>query len=100
MPASLCKVHVFPGKKCSRLLSIDCSFQLSGHRRTIIEELHEEEQVLVGGEDFQNCLDLFITDMTIYNTKRWYKENLIRVKRALENLNYSTDPIKKLKQED
>lgn len=30
-------------------------------RRTVIEELHEEEQLLVsGGEDFQTCLDLFL----------------------------------------
>jgi hypothetical protein len=36
-------------------------------RRTIIEELQEEEQTLLvsGGEDFQNCLDLFLKDMTI-----------------------------------
>jgi integrase/recombinase XerD len=68
-------------------------------RRMIIEELHEEEQTLLvsGGEDFQTCLDLFLKDMTMrnlaYHTKRWYKENLAIVKRALENLKYPAAPI-------
>ncbi|MGJ7910132.1 hypothetical protein [Neobacillus sp. LXY-1] len=68
-------------------------------RRTIIEELHEEEQTLLvsGGEDFQTSLDLFLKDMTMktltYHTKRWDKENLTVIKRALENLKYSTAPL-------
>lgn len=67
-------------------------------RRTVIEELHEEKQLLVsGGEDFQTCLDLFLKDMTMrnlaYYTKRWYKENLTIVKRALENLKYPAAPL-------
>jgi len=64
-------------------------------RRTVIENLHEEEQTLVsGGEDFQLCLDLFLKDMTMrnlaYHTKRWYKENLRIIERTLKNLKYST----------
>lgn len=71
---------------------------MTKRRRTIIEDLHEEEQALVsGGEDFQICLDMFLKDMTMrnlaYHTKRWYKENLIIIKRSLETLKYSTAPL-------
>ncbi len=72
---------------------------MAKRRRTVIEELQEvEETLLSGGEDFQVCLELFLKDMTMrnlaYHTKRWYKENLTIVKRALEkNLKYSTAPL-------
>lgn len=38
-------------------------------RRTVIEEIHEEEKTFLvsGGEDFQKCLELFIKDMTMRN---------------------------------
>jgi site-specific recombinase XerD len=67
-------------------------------RRTVIEELQEVEETLVsGGEDFQICLDLFLKDMSMrnlaYHAKRWYKENLTIVKRALENKKYSSAPL-------
>ncbi|MFP3472354.1 hypothetical protein R0J90_20075, partial [Micrococcus sp. SIMBA_144] len=50
-----------------------------------------------GGEDSDYCVEQFFKDMVMRNlsfhTKRWYKENIAIIKRALLDLGHPLSPV-------
>jgi integrase/recombinase XerD len=67
-------------------------------RRGKIETSETIEHFLKeGGEDFDYCVEQFFKDMVMrnlsYHTKRWYKENIAVIKRALLDLGHPLGPV-------
>ncbi|KJS01554.1 MAG: hypothetical protein VR68_04975, partial [Peptococcaceae bacterium BRH_c4a] len=66
---------------------------MAKRRTTVNIELNEKSKSI----SWENAIELFISSMKIkglsYNTRRWYKENLIAIVKVLKVLGLELDPV-------
>lgn len=65
--------------------------------RIEFESLIESPPLVEGGNDFAKCLKMFLEELEIknlsYHTRRWHRENLVAVEKALKSLSLPSEPI-------